>query len=374
MKTDIYKLNMEPLSSFAINIAASIVFETFKGVIDGDAQKQLKTVFNKSINTLIINSIIRDKEKKEFEKFLEKYTANPFSLNEEERIKYNSFVKIFEQILPSYEKANRFVLNRRIEDLTSIIKSEKESEIKSLTERIDDLKELRVYDKSKIESLNTEIAKIEKEYQLKIQQLEEIGNASLKVGEELYKEALDLVFVNKIDEALEILNEKRLEDTEKHIRENRKKEDFELAQRRILKARLYIIKAQFEEAKIQFEKAITINKTPSNIFEYAKYLQELKYLDKALEKYEEALMIYRELAKENPRTYLSYVAMTLNNLANLHSDKNEFPQALEKYEEALQIYRELTKENPRTYLPDVAMTLNNLANLHSDKNEFPQAL
>lgn len=64
MKTDIYKLNMEPLSSFAINIAASIVFETFKGVIDGDAQKQLKTVFNKSINTLIINSIIRDKEKK----------------------------------------------------------------------------------------------------------------------------------------------------------------------------------------------------------------------------------------------------------------------------------------------------------------------
>jgi len=66
--------------------------------------------------------------------------------------------------------------------------------------------------------------------------------------------------------------------------------------------------------------------------------------------------------------------MTLNNLANLHSDKNEFPQALEKYEEALKIRRELARENPRTYLPYVATTLNNLAVLHSDKNEFPQAL
>jgi tetratricopeptide (TPR) repeat protein len=68
------------------------------------------------------------------------------------------------------------------------------------------------------------------------------------------------------------------------------------------------------------------------------------------------------------------VAATLNNLANLQKAKNEFPQALEKYEEALNIYRDLAKENPRTYLPDVAMTLNNLANLHRAKNEFPQAL
>ena len=60
--------------------------------------------------------------------------------------------------------------------------------------------------------------------------------------------------------------------------------------------------------------------------------------------------------------------MTLNNLAVLHSDKDEFPQALDKYNEALKIRRKLDKENPKTYLRDVAMTLNNLANLHSAKN------
>ncbi len=88
----------------------------------------------------------------------------------------------------------------------------------------------------------------------------------------------------------------------------------------------------------------------------------------------EALQIYRELAKENPRTYLPYVAGTLNNFALLQSDKNEFAAAEEKYEESLEIRRELAKENPRTYLPDVAGTLNNLANLKSDKNEFAAAL
>ena len=66
--------------------------------------------------------------------------------------------------------------------------------------------------------------------------------------------------------------------------------------------------------------------------------------------------------------------LILNNLANLHSNKNEFPEALGKYEEALKIYRELAKENRQTYLPDVATSLNNLANLHSYKNEFPEAL
>ena len=85
------------------------------------------------------------------------------------------------------------------------------------------------------------------------------------------------------------------------------------------------------------------------------------------------MQIDRALAKENPAAYLPDVAITLNNLANLHSDKNEFAAALEKYEEALQIRRALAKENPAAYLPDVAMTLNNLAVLHSDKNELAEA-
>ena len=81
----------------------------------------------------------------------------------------------------------------------------------------------------------------------------------------------------------------------------------------------------------------------------------------AEQEYQEALLIRRELAVENPRTFLPKVAMTLNNLANLHDTKNERLIAEQEYQEALLIYRELAIENPRSFQPDVAMTLINLS-------------
>ncbi len=83
--------------------------------------------------------------------------------------------------------------------------------------------------------------------------------------------------------------------------------------------------------------------------------------DEALKEYEEALQIYRNLAETNPQTYLPYVATTLNNLANLHSDQNNFDEALNEYEEALDIRRNLFERMPDAYAPDLAMTLINLA-------------
>jgi len=47
---------------------------------------------------------------------------------------------------------------------------------------------------------------------------------------------------------------------------------------------------------------------------------------------------------------------------------------LAEYQETLQIRKELAVENPRSFLPDVAMTLNNLGLFHSDKNEIAIAL
>ena len=77
------------------------------------------------------------------------------------------------------------------------------------------------------------------------------------------------------------------------------------------------------------------------------------------------MQIRRELAVENPRSFLPDVATTLNNLANLHKNKNEMVIALAEYQEALEIYRKLAVENPRSFLPDVAMTLINLSIFYS---------
>jgi tetratricopeptide (TPR) repeat protein len=86
--------------------------------------------------------------------------------------------------------------------------------------------------------------------------------------------------------------------------------------------------------------------------------------EKALKEYEEALEIRRNLAKDNPQTYLPNVATTLNNLAILHWYQKEYEKASKEFKEALKIRRNLAKDNPQTYLFDVAKTLNNLAILH----------
>ena len=81
----------------------------------------------------------------------------------------------------------------------------------------------------------------------------------------------------------------------------------------------------------------------------------------ALVEYQEALQMRRELAVENPRSFLPDVAVTLNNLAILHHTENERLIAEQEYQEALQIRRELAVENPRSFLPDVAVTLLSLS-------------
>ncbi len=122
-----------------------------------------------------------------------------------------------------------------------------------------------------------------------------------------------------------------------------------------------------------FEQSIRAERNGENLFAFARFLQGHKQFQRVAPLYEEALQIYRGLAAVNPQTYLSYVAITLNNLAVLHRDKNEYGKAEATFEEALQIRRDLAAVNPQTFLADVAITLNNLGILHSDKNEYGKA-
>ena len=77
--------------------------------------------------------------------------------------------------------------------------------------------------------------------------------------------------------------------------------------------------------------------------------------------YQEALKSYRQLAKEEPKTYLPDLAWTLNNLGFLVSSNTQRRTEAETfYQKALKSYRQLAKEEPKIYLPDLAWTLNNL--------------
>ena len=127
------------------------------------------------------------------------------------------------------------------------------------------------------------------------------------------------------------------------------------------------------DTRKEFEESLKSQRNEENLFFYALFLQKNNFFNEAIKDYEEALVIIRRLALENPAIYLHNMVMLLNNLASLHSVKNELGQAESEYQEALAIGRRLASGNPAVYLTDVAMTLNNLAVLHTDKNELGQA-
>ena len=135
----------------------------------------------------------------------------------------------------------------------------------------------------------------------------------------------------------------------------------------------------FDEALLIYRN-LAADKTEISEFKLAVALNILAVLhsdtqrfDLAEEEYTEALEIRRRLAERNPDAYENEVADTLNNLAVLHSDTQRFDLAEEEYVEALEIRRRMAERNPDAYENDVADTLYNLANLHSDTQRFDLA-
>ncbi|MFN8818728.1 MAG: tetratricopeptide repeat protein [Holosporaceae bacterium] len=138
---------------------------------------------------------------------------------------------------------------------------------------------------------------------------------------------------------------------------------------------------KYSEALICYEQAEKIaRKEPQNPQELAMTLNNLGNLhrdmgrfEEAKKAYMEALQLGRALAKTNPDAYNPNLAGTLNGLGNLHLSMEKFEEAGEAYTEALQLYRALAKTDPDAYNPDLAGTLTNLGTLHRAMERFEEA-
>ena len=137
---------------------------------------------------------------------------------------------------------------------------------------------------------------------------------------------------------------------------------------------------RFDEACKCYEQAITLTRESlpeedlaERLFKYGLFLQENKQFNKIETCYDEALEIRERLASAHPEAYESYVADTLNSLANLYYETQRFNDAEAYYLRALEIYERLASAHPEAYEADVAMTLNNLAILYSDTQRFNDA-
>ncbi len=253
------------------------------------------------------------------------------------------------------------------------------------------------------------------------QELQQAKAAAAKAAEELardrpgensqmYQQAMRLFLDGKLDQALEVLDDAKLEQRKSDARRKVR----ELASDYQLKGRLLALKFRFAEATKAYESAVEmapddfeahfalgyfaqslnhqkqalasymrcldLARNMNNQVEVAMTLNNLgslhraeKRMAEARKAYEEALRMYRKLAAHNPATYMPDVAGMLNNLGVLHSDENRNAEARKAYEEALQTYRELAAHNPDTYVSYMATTLNNLGLLDADENRKAEA-
>ncbi|MBP2290994.1 tetratricopeptide repeat protein [Azospirillum rugosum] len=94
----------------------------------------------------------------------------------------------------------------------------------------------------------------------------------------------------------------------------------------------------------------------------------------ALAAIQEAVDLYRRLAKANPARFEADLALVLNNLSSELSEAGDRPGALNAIQEAVELCRRLTKANPVRFEPNLAWALNNLSNRLSEAGDGPGAL
>ena len=193
------------------------------------------------------------------------------------------------------------------------------------------------------------------------------GFARVKPGDatDLYAQAMSLFVAGKVDDALKVLDEKRLD---AQLTEAEQKEQEALAER--TKAIYgYLLRAQLLTAQYNFAEAEQLYTSLAERFAgnfavqfiYGYYSTNMNHFQAARVGYERALAIARQNQDQ------TQLADSLNNLGNVDQQQNRIDDARKHYEEALKIRSQLADKDPATYLPDVAATLNNLGNLDRDE-------
>lgn len=111
-----------------------------------------------------------------------------------------------------------------------------------------------------------------------------------------------------------------------------------------------------------------LNETAAFYLECNQFQKAESYLNKSLE-------IYRELEKDNPCAFESDIAYTYTNLGNLYTNTSlynakRYDEAESSFNEALSIFRRLAKDNPKAYKLEISMVLNDMGVLFYCSKQF----
>ncbi len=387
----------EPLSSFAISIAAGIVLEIYPTVNKFRTQgvdKQIKVAFDKALRDWSLNEGVRGQKERELISLLQSHIKTgdmitPQIVNQETL----DFIKHFEKRLAEQTQAYNYLKSivgqkRHDEMISSFSRMEgKLSDIETLIKEggIDPRDVSKWLDKISYDNSREEIkSKIQNWYDQRDISLElkEILSLAIKKG------------YDKIDELSQEIEELKLSgdfylaETLEKIKiavEERKPESliatYEAYKKKEKEAKINLLNELIESSKtifaykeiIQFYKdLIQLEPSVDNHFNFGYFLKGFNFFDEAIQQYEKALVILRRPILGNSID-LSYLLLVLNNLANLQHKQNKLGASLKNHTEALRIRRYLVKEYGESFMPDLAYTLNNIGLLQRDLKMYPEA-
>lgn len=134
-----------------------------------------------------------------------------------------------------------------------------------------------------------------------------------------------------------------------------------------LKGDLYYLKGKYEEARYQFEKAVSLD-TENALYlsEYADLLYTIKDYDKSLEYFEKLLPIEIKIRGENHPRIAKYYA----NLGAIYIEKEEFDKAMEFFDKAAPLYINAFGED----CPGIAAIYDNIGRIYNSKGEYDKAI
>jgi len=244
-----------------------------------------------------------------------------------------------------------------IDELTRKITKPKDDEIVLLREQISVYKENKDLNDEKLLNLRRELSeklneKIDVEEQVK-KLAKELSGKDISASGTLYREAVELFLQGKLDDALDVLDDSKLEAEAKKN-----------SNARILKANFLTLRHKFDEAEKNYLRAIEMYPDCNSFYKAADFYYYLKKYPKAKEKIEKAYS-YSENQEER--------ASCIGLLGLINFSMLEFKEAEKNYQEALVIRRRLAMENPQSFSWDLAIILNNLAVLQRRKNEFKES-
>ena len=196
---------------------------------------------------------------------------------------------IYDNIKPSSDN-NTVVLDKDISNKL----------LKEYVKKVEDLKKDKNTTQEELNKAKLELAR-------KVQELKELKKLLKNNNYKIVQKAKDILEKEGIDKALSFLKSQELKNKETLLSKNMK----EMAETYKLQANLLMLKNRYKEAKDALKMSLKYDRSADNLFDYAKFLQEQHYFKEAKEAYSEALKIYKELAKENPKVYGIELARTL---------------------------------------------------------------